>query len=266
MSTETINHPPHYGGEDNQYEAIKVIEAWGLDFCLGNALKYISRAGKKDDTVQDLKKAQWYLQRKIDRMEAAKVPPNFDAAIRHPLGVMPKFIHDRKVKEKRFEELRAANSRYYEAGLIPNPEWSNELTALIRDLGAGSPAKMSSVDEKSQEIIELTKVSLSAKIALFESKYPERYDEIKKLKQQLKILEHQVDPNELKVGTVLIAKDEHVMPGPGGLPALIIGKEYPIEGISSENIFIKSEVYRLHIFQKSKVNKYFTIKVNHEIH
>lgn len=64
--TETINHPEHYGG-DTTYEAIKVIEAWRLDFCLGNAVKYIARAGKKPDAdwLEDLKKAQWYLERAI---------------------------------------------------------------------------------------------------------------------------------------------------------------------------------------------------------
>lgn len=62
-----INHPLHYGGADNPYEAIKVIEAWGLGFNLGNAIKYISRAGKKnpDKTIEDLQKAIWYLNREI---------------------------------------------------------------------------------------------------------------------------------------------------------------------------------------------------------
>ena len=46
MSNEQVNHPKHYGGADNTYEAIKVIEAWELGFCLGNTIKYISRAGK----------------------------------------------------------------------------------------------------------------------------------------------------------------------------------------------------------------------------
>ena len=61
--TEAVNHPQHYGGADNPYEAIKVIEAWALGFCLGNTVKYIARAGKKDATIQDLKKALWYLDR-----------------------------------------------------------------------------------------------------------------------------------------------------------------------------------------------------------
>jgi hypothetical protein len=69
---EMVNHPKHYQfGDNNQYEAIKVIEAWELDFHLGNTVKYISRAGKKDTDkeLQDLKKALWYLQRKIDNLE-----------------------------------------------------------------------------------------------------------------------------------------------------------------------------------------------------
>ena len=45
---EQVNHPDHYGGSDNIYEAIKVIDAWDLGFSLGNTVKYISRAGKKD--------------------------------------------------------------------------------------------------------------------------------------------------------------------------------------------------------------------------
>ena len=68
---ESINHPDHYGG-DNIYEAIKVIEAWDLDFSLGNTIKYISRAGKKDKSkeIEDLKKALWYLKRKINNLES----------------------------------------------------------------------------------------------------------------------------------------------------------------------------------------------------
>ena len=67
-----MNHPAHYGGADNPYEAIKVIEAWGLGFCLGNAVKYISRAGKKDgaEPAEDIRKAIWYLAREADRLEA----------------------------------------------------------------------------------------------------------------------------------------------------------------------------------------------------
>lgn len=65
--SEAVNHPAHYGGADNPYEAIKVIEAWGLGFCLGNTVKYIARAEQKGAPVQDLEKAAWYLNREIRR-------------------------------------------------------------------------------------------------------------------------------------------------------------------------------------------------------
>jgi len=67
--SDAVNHPAHYGGVDNPYEAIKVIDAWGLNFCLGNTVKYISRAGKKGDTLEDLKKARWYLEHEISAQE-----------------------------------------------------------------------------------------------------------------------------------------------------------------------------------------------------
>jgi len=69
---EMVNHPKHYqSGKNNEYEAIKVIEAWDLGFHLGNTVKYISRAGKKetDKELQDLKKALWYLERHIQNLE-----------------------------------------------------------------------------------------------------------------------------------------------------------------------------------------------------
>lgn len=64
-----INHPEHYGGEDNPYEAIKVIEAHDLNFRLGNVVKYVLRAGKKGDALQDLGKAKWYLEREINNLK-----------------------------------------------------------------------------------------------------------------------------------------------------------------------------------------------------
>lgn len=69
VENKMVNHPEHYGGKGNKYEAIKVIQAWKLGFCLGNTVKYISRAGKKDDTVQELEKALWYLKREIKTLK-----------------------------------------------------------------------------------------------------------------------------------------------------------------------------------------------------
>ena len=78
-SKEMVNHPSHYGGANNPYEAIKVIEAWHLteDFNVGTAVRYLCRAGSKvlgDNTsdsarVEDLRKAVWYLQRRISELD-----------------------------------------------------------------------------------------------------------------------------------------------------------------------------------------------------
>ena len=71
--SEQVNHPNHYGGENNPYEVIKVCEAWGLDkdAYLFNVVKYVARAGKKEvnKELQDLKKAMFYLDRKIKNLE-----------------------------------------------------------------------------------------------------------------------------------------------------------------------------------------------------
>lgn len=69
---EMVNHPDHYRfGENNEYEAIKVIDAWELGFSLGNTVKYISRAGKKDPNkeLEDLRKAMFYLQHHIEELQ-----------------------------------------------------------------------------------------------------------------------------------------------------------------------------------------------------
>ena len=71
IKIEQVNHPQHYGGKNNEYEAIKVIDALDLGFSLGNAIKYISRAGKKrkDTELEDLRKALWYIQHHIENIE-----------------------------------------------------------------------------------------------------------------------------------------------------------------------------------------------------
>ncbi|MBQ0099053.1 MAG: DUF3310 domain-containing protein [Firmicutes bacterium] len=66
---DNINHPSHY--TDGKIEVIDFIEDKQLNFHRGNAVKYISRAGKKDKTkeIEDLKKAIWYIEREIKRLE-----------------------------------------------------------------------------------------------------------------------------------------------------------------------------------------------------
>ncbi len=69
---DIVNHPAHY--TDGKIEVIEFIEDKGLNFHRGNAVKYISRAGKKDPAkeIEDLKKAVWYLNREIGRLEKEK--------------------------------------------------------------------------------------------------------------------------------------------------------------------------------------------------
>lgn len=70
---KNVDHPVHYGGADNPYEAIKVLREWQLDkdAYLWNVGKYLSRAGHKDGNsqLQDLTKARWYLDYKIRLLE-----------------------------------------------------------------------------------------------------------------------------------------------------------------------------------------------------
>lgn len=64
---DAVNHPSHY--TYGKIETIDVIEDWNLGYCLGNAVKYISRCEHKGNKKQDLEKAIWYIQREISRME-----------------------------------------------------------------------------------------------------------------------------------------------------------------------------------------------------
>jgi hypothetical protein len=64
---ERIDHPPHY--TFGAIEVIDAIEAWELGFHLGNVVKYVARAAHKGDQLADLKKARWYLEREINRLE-----------------------------------------------------------------------------------------------------------------------------------------------------------------------------------------------------
>lgn len=70
LAAEEVDHPKHYRG-DTGLEAIDVIEAWDLNFNLGNVVKYVCRAGLKDksDRREDIQKALWYLTREIQTKE-----------------------------------------------------------------------------------------------------------------------------------------------------------------------------------------------------
>ena len=69
QENDPVNRPAHY--TDGKIEVIDFIEDKKLGFCLGNAIKYIARAGKKDPTkeVEDLNKAKWYIERRIKELQ-----------------------------------------------------------------------------------------------------------------------------------------------------------------------------------------------------
>lgn len=70
MSKDMVKRPDHYCF--SKYEPKDVIREWGLNFNLGSAVKYIARAGRKDDIVQDLKKAREFLNFEIEALEAER--------------------------------------------------------------------------------------------------------------------------------------------------------------------------------------------------
>ena len=67
--SDPVDHPRHYNSHPSGVETITVTEH--MNFCVGNAMKYLWRAGLKGDALEDLRKAQWYLAREIARLEKA---------------------------------------------------------------------------------------------------------------------------------------------------------------------------------------------------
>jgi hypothetical protein len=63
---DPVNHPSHYTSHPSGVEAIQITEHF--NFCVGNAIKYLWRAGEKGKYIEDLKKAKWYIEREINRV------------------------------------------------------------------------------------------------------------------------------------------------------------------------------------------------------
>lgn len=78
MSAQMVDHPNHYGGKDNPHEVIKCLRGWGFfnNALRFNTIKYLARAGKKGDLLEDLKKARWYLDEEIKEMESKLMLPS----------------------------------------------------------------------------------------------------------------------------------------------------------------------------------------------
>ena len=70
VKSDPVNHPSHY--TFGKYEVLDVIEDWNLGYNRSCVIKYIARAGKKQDELEDLKKARFYLDREISKLEGKK--------------------------------------------------------------------------------------------------------------------------------------------------------------------------------------------------
>jgi uncharacterized protein DUF3310 len=79
---DPISKPKHYTTHPSGIECITITEHMG--FCIGNAIKYLWRAGQKGSTVEDLKKARWYVDREISRLEAAGAEDHVKGELTHP--------------------------------------------------------------------------------------------------------------------------------------------------------------------------------------
>lgn len=91
---DMINHPAHYN--HSEIEPIKAIEAWNLGFHLGNVIKYIARAGHKDPSkeIEDLKKARFYLDRKIKNLEKVQAKQAKSELVEIGITLTPKKKED----------------------------------------------------------------------------------------------------------------------------------------------------------------------------
>ncbi len=91
--TDTVNHPPHYNSHESGVEAIDICEH--MNFCVGNAVKYVWRAGQKGDRIEDLKKARWYLARERERPSGRSRPillPSVEAKFLKVVDTMPALL------------------------------------------------------------------------------------------------------------------------------------------------------------------------------
>jgi len=77
---DLVNRPPHYMKHPSGVECIEITEH--MNFCRGNAIKYIWRAGEKGDAITDLQKAKWYVEREIARL--SRIGADDDNVIRGP--------------------------------------------------------------------------------------------------------------------------------------------------------------------------------------
>ena len=113
---DNVNYPPHYRAHASGVECIEITEH--MNFCLGNAVKYIWRAGLKKDAVEDLNKAVWYVNREIKRIEKDK-EERFRELIRH------QYTESNRSSEWDLSNFEEGSLQYPEYSIQYNPPSEN---------------------------------------------------------------------------------------------------------------------------------------------
>lgn len=128
--SDKINHPDHY--TRGSIEVYDFIEAWGLDFTIGNVVKYVTRAPYKGATLEDLQKAKWYLEKAIEREERSIASQVADALSTKNQNYYqttpdPRMVIERMLREQHQAEIEKYNlERMYE-------EMKNSAVSLLDD-------------------------------------------------------------------------------------------------------------------------------------
>ena len=91
---EKVNHPKHYN--EGAIEVIDAIVDWDLNFCMGNVIKYVARHKYKESPLSDLKKAQWYLNYEIRRLEEKQQDLANREKLQGSLSIFNKGLHVEK--------------------------------------------------------------------------------------------------------------------------------------------------------------------------
>ena len=145
MTHDPINSPAHYA-EGRSYEPIDVIEDWELNYNLGNACKYISRAGRKQNQLEDLKKARRYIDREIQSLEP---PVPFEATYEDIVeGLIDNAI--RGYEEPRFYGEEDDDYGIWDSHLGPVELTEEEISEILRnrDIVNADPNAIVKVIEK----------------------------------------------------------------------------------------------------------------------
>lgn len=138
---DLVNHPAHY--KSNKFESIEIIEDFELNFCLGNAVKYILRCEKKGNKKQDIEKAIWYLKREVEKMSVEG-----DKCSEQTLDCQCKDLPDRMIEVV----VRLGRAQQFLKNIVEDK--------LFDNLSKHDPKWRSEHDEE-DEVLDATRRSLS---------------------------------------------------------------------------------------------------------